>query len=325
MSQIELQKKKSTNLARELSESEDRLVKEQEVHRAEVSALQSQIKHLSREILENEVTIGELREEVQTLEIAVFELRTALAKAETEKEEIKELFEAKLEEKESQLEEAKKILPPIPPPRSLKEEFDDIIVLEGQAGEAVAQEIRTAKGEYRLVKVEEVINVSPSDETDDWSGQTVCLLPEVEWALKEPPSSPPPPPPVGEEPPEINVEHHWNDIGTDMVTTVFAVNELHFDESRFCETPVQYTLQTKCIDTSASIEEEPTLLVTNLPNACDVAQKAVTGASGRNLPKAMDNLSKAYNHSKTCKKCNETLGKFLGRYHSTTWCQVASR
>uniref|UniRef100_A0A170ZF99 Myosin-10-like protein isoform x3 n=1 Tax=Triatoma infestans TaxID=30076 RepID=A0A170ZF99_TRIIF len=61
------------------------------------------------------------------------------------------------------------------------------------------------------------------------------------------------------------------------------------------------------------------------PEACDVAQKAVTGASGRNLPKAMDNLSKAYNHSKTCKKCNETLGKFLGRYHSTTWCQVASR
>lgn len=312
MSQIEGQKKKATNLERELFESEDRHAKEQEVHRAEVSALQSQIKHLSREILENEVTIGELREEVQTLEITVFDLRTTLAKAETEKEEIKELFEAKLEEKESQLEEAKKILSPIPSSRSLKEEFDDIIVLEGQAVEAIAQEILTAKGEYRLVKVEEVINVTHSDDTDDWSGQTVCLPPEIEWALKEPPSSPPPPPPVGEEPPEINVEPQWSDIGTDMVTTVFAVNELHFEDSKFCKTPAQYILQTKCIDTSASIEEEPTLFVTNLPTACDVAQKAVTGASGRNLPKAMDNLSKAYNHSKTCKKCNETLGTFLG-------------
>ncbi|KAK9508433.1 hypothetical protein O3M35_005992 [Rhynocoris fuscipes] len=44
---------------------------------------------------------------------------------------------------------------------------------------------------------------------------------------------------------------------------------------------------------------------------CDIAQQAVSGASGKNLPRTMDNLSKAYQHSKVCKKCNETLGGFL--------------
>uniref|UniRef100_T1I5P9 Uncharacterized protein n=1 Tax=Rhodnius prolixus TaxID=13249 RepID=T1I5P9_RHOPR len=58
-------------------------------------------------------------------------------------------------------------------------------------------------------------------------------------------------------------------------------------------------------------EEGPARAVKS-PEECEVAQKAVTGASGRNLPKAMENLSKAYQHSKTCKKCNETLGEFLG-------------
>ncbi|XP_073996527.1 uncharacterized protein isoform X3 [Rhodnius prolixus] len=310
MNQLELQKKKTANLERELSESEISFGKEREQHQSEVSALQSQIKHLSREILENEVTIGELREEVQTLEIAVVGLRSALAKAESDKEELKEVFEAKLEEKESQLEEAKKILTPVPPPRSLKEEFDDIIILEGQASEAIAQEILTAKGEYRLVKVEDMINIT-SEENEDRISENVFLQPEVEWPIMEPPSSPPPPPPIGEEPPEIYFDSQWIDVDeNNMVTTVFAVNESELENSKLNEHSVQYFLPTELVNTS--VGEELPLFVTNLSAECEVAQKAVTGASGRNLPKAMENLSKAYQHSKTCKKCNETLGEFLG-------------
>ncbi|XP_039283172.1 myosin-9 isoform X2 [Nilaparvata lugens] len=76
--QLEEHKKLTKELKREIESLEKDREQEIEDRLAEVSGLKRKMNKLGKELLENECTISELREEVQTLEIAVIELREKL-------------------------------------------------------------------------------------------------------------------------------------------------------------------------------------------------------------------------------------------------------
>ncbi|KAK9508432.1 hypothetical protein O3M35_005992 [Rhynocoris fuscipes] len=223
-------------------------------------------------------------------ETAVFEVRAELSKARSDSEELRERYEAMLEDKEHELEMMMKerSTAPIVTPRSIKEELDDIIIIEGDGGaETLVPEMRISKG-------------------------------TPEWKPMEAPRIPPPPLPSAEETPEITVDTQLSECeSTNQILAFNCIeNDLHYGSGQLYDSSITIIKQKftadndVTVDSNSSLDDTP-LFLTNLPAECDIAQQAVSGASGKNLPRTMDNLSKAYQHSKVCKKCNETLGGFL--------------
>ncbi|KAK9508430.1 hypothetical protein O3M35_005992 [Rhynocoris fuscipes] len=242
--QVEFHRKRAQSLEQELRDTTTRETAEMERHRNEVSSLNLKIKHLTREILENEVTIGELREEVQTLETAVFEVRAELSKARSDSEELRERYEAMLEDKEHELEMMMKerSTAPIVTPRSIKEELDDIIIIEGDGGaETLVPEMRISKG-------------------------------TPEWKPMEAPRIPPPPLPSAEETPEITVDTQLSECeSTNQILAFNCIeNDLHYGSGQLYDSSITIIKQKftadndVTVDSNSSLDDTP-LFLTNLP------------------------------------------------------------
>ncbi|KAL1122855.1 hypothetical protein AAG570_003181 [Ranatra chinensis] len=137
---LESEKRKSKALEGQLEAAEEEAV----------SKLKRQISRLTRDMLENDVTISELREEVQTLETTVGELRFSLKATKESREDLKKLLESEVERRDKTIEELRKSISE-KPKKSLKEELEEV------PKEMIEQEIVSSKGEFRRTSVEEVL------------------------------------------------------------------------------------------------------------------------------------------------------------------------
>nr|XP_024214903.1 intracellular protein transport protein USO1-like isoform X3 [Halyomorpha halys] len=302
LGQLEIQKKKGMQLEQELEKMRDEKFDMEADRKAEVSTLKNRINQLTRDIMESDVTIGELREEVQTLELAIDDLRYVVSLERANKEELRKEFEAKLEEKDRLLEELSNSMNQESEGKSLREELDEMMLDSAdslsandfQKIEEIDNEISVAKKKISgNQKVDEDFSTPIASDSEDYT--TSSKVPEI-----------------GE-----------SDVG--------SINSKlrNFYESGFINENIQLKTKTaqgiqeliteidngeSLLDLEASraaLTDLP-LLSTSLPRDCQVAQEAVTNSTGRDIKGTVDNLTKAFQHSKKCKKCNETLGSFLG-------------
>ncbi|CAH1399438.1 unnamed protein product [Nezara viridula] len=310
LGQLEIQKKKGLQLEQELERLQDEKFEMEADRKAEVSTLKNRINQLTRDIMESDVTIGELREEVQTLEMAIDDLRYVVSLEKANKEELRKEYEAKLEEKDRLLEELSNSMNQESEGKSLREELDEMMLDSGdslsaddfQKIEEIDIEISVAKKKVSCNRVS--CNIVSNREDDEFST------------------------PIASDSEDYTTSSKVPEIGESDVGSINSKMKNFYETSHDLE---KLQLKTKTAlgiqELIAEIDNGESLLdieasraalaglplhTTSLPRDCQVAQEAVTNSTGRDIKGTVDNLTKAFQHSKTCKKCNETLGSFLG-------------
>uniref|UniRef100_A0A0A9W347 Serine/threonine-protein kinase MRCK alpha n=1 Tax=Lygus hesperus TaxID=30085 RepID=A0A0A9W347_LYGHE len=328
---LESSKKASKQLEEELRSAEVEREAAYGAHKAEVNSLKNQISQLQRDLMENEVTISELKEEVLTLESAVDELRYTARLEKVEKEELTKNFEAQLEIKEKELEEAKKkIGGGDENVRSIMEELEEGEKNAAKGGHKYPWTL--ANGNGGLVKTVHCFRAEADHVANAFLPPSE---PIKETKVKRPTVSPPPPPvpktdlsipkgnqqlwhssDVTQEPPtrwhpsgadETPVK--WSDSGAtlakyelkNMTAAQFRAFIALIEEGE----PHVDVMSTKGIPLTSSHSNN------NLPMECQEANEAVKEISGKEAKLTVEALSKAYNHSKICGDCNERLGSFV--------------
>lgn len=302
LGQLEIQKKKGLQLEQELDRMKDEKFEMEADRKAEVSTLKNRINQLTRDLMESDVTIGELREEVQTLELAIDDLRYIVSMEKANKEELRKEYEAKLEEKDRLLEELSNSMNQESEGKSLREELDEMMLGSDdslsaddfQKIEEIDIEISMAKKKVHSARVgDDEFSTPFGSDSEDFT--------------------------ISSKVPEIGE----SDVGS-INSKMKSLYETTYDiDKNQLKTKTAQGIQ-KLI---AEIDNGESLLdfeasraalaglplhTTPLPRDCQVAQEAVTNSTGRDIKGTVDNLTKAFQHSKKCKKCNETLGSFLG-------------
>nr|BAN21418.1 unkown protein [Riptortus pedestris] len=284
--QLEVQKKKALYLEEQLDKSQAEKLNLEAEHKNEVSTLKNRINQLNRELMESDVTIGELREEVQTLEMAIDDLRYMMSIEKANKEELKREFEAKIEEKERELEELRESMKSKPPAKSLRDELEEMIGLERDIVSTMVSGMGQDYSEE--LDVEDVANQQQLHITPNLSSKNPTELSKGDIEL------------LNSKPPEPK-QRLRNELKS---KTVHEIKSL-LKEIDGGEPLLDY-------ESTKGIHDDRPIQSNYLPLDCQIAQDAVNTSSGKNIKGTVDNLTKAFQHSKTCKTCNEALGTFLG-------------
>ncbi|XP_024081944.1 uncharacterized protein PFB0145c isoform X1 [Cimex lectularius] len=286
---IELSKKKSQAMEDELKASEQYKRKMEADHKHEVASLKNELMKLNHQLLENEVTIGELKEEVQTLEMAVEELRGLLSSEKANNEEVVKNLELKLEDKEREVESILKEKVQITT-KSLKEELQEKIF----SSEMIDQEIISAKGEFRFTTVKEMSEQENKENNDSVLLSQIISEEDLEQSVSSQTGTN-----------LMTVFNKWKNLIPIGLTDITATQFQAFIAMVEQDDPQDIELA------KYGLSRDFPLSKPGLPRECNIAQNAVANASGKDVKGTVDNLTKAYNHSKTCNSCNEKLGSFL--------------
>uniref|UniRef100_A0A0K8SRP0 Girdin n=1 Tax=Lygus hesperus TaxID=30085 RepID=A0A0K8SRP0_LYGHE len=327
-----------------LEEEYSKLLKDVEQSGEDLDAVKNELEAAKKRLESSKKASKQLEEELRSAEVereaaygahkaesAVDELRYTARLEKVEKEELTKNFEAQLEIKEKELEEAKKkIGGGDENVRSIMEELEEGEKNAAKGGHKYPWTL--ANGNGGLVKTVHCFRAEADHVANAFLPPSE---PIKETKVKRPTVSPPPPPvpktdlsipkgnqqlwhssDVTQEPPtrwhpsgadETPVK--WSDNGAtlakyelkNMTAAQFRAFIALIEEGE----PHVDVMSTKGIPLTSSHSNN------NLPMECQEANEAVKEISGKEAKLTVEALSKAYNHSKICGDCNERLGSFV--------------
>uniref|UniRef100_A0A0A9XGH3 Girdin n=1 Tax=Lygus hesperus TaxID=30085 RepID=A0A0A9XGH3_LYGHE len=327
-----------------LEEEYSKLLKDVEQSGEDLDAVKNELEAAKKRLESSKKASKQLEEELRSAEVereaaygahkaesAVDELRYTARLEKVEKEELTKNFEAQLEIKEKELEEAKKkIGGGDENVRSIMEELEEGEKNAAKGGHKYPWTL--ANGNGGLVKTVHCFRAEADHVANAFLPPSE---PIKETKVKRPTVSPPPPPvpktdlsipkgnqqlwhssDVTQEPPtrwhpsgadETPVK--WSDSGAtlakyelkNMTAAQFRAFIALIEEGE----PHVDVMSTKGIPLTSSHSNN------NLPMECQEANEAVKEISGKEAKLTVEALSKAYNHSKICGDCNERLGSFV--------------
>ncbi|CAH1399439.1 unnamed protein product [Nezara viridula] len=250
-------------------------------------------------------------------EMAIDDLRYVVSLEKANKEELRKEYEAKLEEKDRLLEELSNSMNQESEGKSLREELDEMMLDSGdslsaddfQKIEEIDIEISVAKKKVSCNRVS--CNIVSNREDDEFST------------------------PIASDSEDYTTSSKVPEIGESDVGSINSKMKNFYETSHDLE---KLQLKTKTAlgiqELIAEIDNGESLLdieasraalaglplhTTSLPRDCQVAQEAVTNSTGRDIKGTVDNLTKAFQHSKSCTHCADhilsSLEKFVSDVH----------